>query len=468
MGKRLVSAMLVLIMLAGCVGCSAGQSTAADDTSVTTADDSKVIKVGWYSAWYLPSDYYDELFDEFETKYPEYTIEKTDVNSISELVSQVQSGTQPDVWLGGDPNNTNLTMGYYEGIFQCLDEYLANDDTVNLNTLDPEQMKLTEFNGKYYGLPVHATQQCLLYNKKLFSEAGLDPEHAPENWDEWYEYIEKLTKYDSNGFITQLGISNGPWVYQLENSDGSTGTFKTDRISSNYDSDWILKLHEFCNKCYAITDKKTAAENVDLDFSNGNIAMVVGDFQSITDIELDREDLGIAYVPKPDGTSENYIPSLLFYFVGMPVECDNPEGGWTFMKYLLTDGMYILNKNRYMEKPLDFIPGQLAHIPTKERVYEDFVTGLSDDTKEFIEKRDTLLKNAEVVVENYSPIQTTLFEIEDKWNEKKENGEVSLKEALLGIYKEYEAQLATWKEQQEAKGWQFPEGKEAIAPDENE
>lgn len=463
--KKIISIFVILAILAGCTACAGGEKSQSEGGGSDKGDGSNVIKVGWYTAWYLSADHYDQLFEDFKTSYPEYTIEKTDVSSISDLVAQVQSGTQPDVWLGGDPNNTNLTVGYYEDVFQCIDDYLAKDDTVNLDNMDPEQMKLTEYNGKYYGLPVHATQQCLLYNKKLFAAAGLDPEHAPETWEEFYEYAKKLTKYDSNGFITQLGVSQGPWVYQLENSNGTAGTFKEDRISSNYDSDWVLKLHEFCNKCYAITENKSAAKDLELDFSKGNVAMVIGDFQGISDIELPREDMGIAYVPRPEGVEENYIPSLLFYFIGMPVDCTNPEGGWTFMKYLLTDGAYLQNSERYLAKPLDCIPGQLAHLPTKERVYKDFVTQLSDETKEFIEKRDSLLENAEVIVENYSPIQSTLTEIQDKWNEKKNNGEVNLSEALLGIHKEYEAQLATWKEQQEAKGWQFPEGKEAIAPE---
>ena len=89
---------------------------------------------------------------------------------------------------------------------------------------------------------------------------------------------------------------------------------------------------------------------------------------------------------------------------------------------------------------------------------------MSDTTKAFIEKRDELEFGAPVAVENYSPIQSTYFDIMDKWQEKKNNGEVGTKEALMGIYNEYQAQLETWKKQQEAKGWQFPEGKEAIAP----
>lgn len=459
--KRIVACMMVLCMVAGCTACSSKGSSSKKESS----DKSKVIKVGWYTAWYLSKDYYDKLFDNFQTMYPDYKIEKTDVQSVSDLVSQVQSGTQPDCWLGGDPNNTNLTVGYYEGVFHSIDKYLKKDKTVNLKTLDPEQMKLTEYNGKYYGLPVHSTQQCLIYNKKLFAEAGLDPNHAPETWEEFYKYAKKLTKYDSNGFITQLGVTNGPWVYQLENSNGSTGTFKNDRISSNYDSNWVLKLHEFCNKCATITENKSAKKDVELDFSKGNVAMTIGDFQSLSDVEMDRDNMGIAYVPKPEDVKDNYIPSLLFYFIGIPEGCSNPDGGWIFMKYLLTDGAYLQNSESYLKNPKGFIPQQIAHIPTKKKVYKEFEAKVSNETKKFIEQRDKLLENADIVVENYSPIQSTLTKIQDKWSKKMNNGEVSQKEALQGIHKEYEVQLATWKKQQMKKGWKFPKGKEAIAPE---
>lgn len=462
MKKRLIALMLVAVTTVSLAGC--GKRTAGDKDSSSEVSADKIIRVGWYNAWYLPSDYYDEIFENFQTAYPDYKVERTEVTSTTELMAQIQSGTQPDVWLGGDPNTTNLTVGYYEGMFQCLDDYLNNDPDVNFDTLNPEHMKLTKFNDKCYALPVWVTQQCLIYNKKLFAEAGLDPEHAPETWSEWYDYIKLLTKYDSNGFITQLGVENGPWVYQLENSNGTAGTFKEDRISSNYDSDWGLQLVEFVDKVGAITEGKQGASGTDFSINKGNVAMRVHDFQALSDIDLPRDEFGIAYLPKPDGVEENYIPSLLFYFLSIPTGCKNPDGGWLFAKYIMTEGMYQMNADDYMEKPLDYIPGQLSHTPTRERVYKEMVTNLSDTTKAFIEKRDELEFGAAVAVENYSPIQSTYFEIMDKWQEKKSNGEVGTKEALMGIYTEYQAQLETWKQQQEAKGWKFPEGQEAIAP----
>ncbi len=48
--------------------------------------------------------------------------------------------------------------------------------------------------GKHvWALPIHTLVQALLYRKDLFQEAGLDPNHPPENWDELLDYSRRLT-----------------------------------------------------------------------------------------------------------------------------------------------------------------------------------------------------------------------------------------------------------------------------------
>lgn len=51
-------------------------------------------------------------------------------------------------------------------------------------SLSPAHRKLGELDGKLYGLPFSAEGSVLVYNKKLFREAGLDPEKPPKNWGE--------------------------------------------------------------------------------------------------------------------------------------------------------------------------------------------------------------------------------------------------------------------------------------------
>ena len=38
--------------------------------------------------------------------------------------------------------------------------------------------------GRIYALPMSADASVLLWNKKLFKQAGLDPEKGPTNWAE--------------------------------------------------------------------------------------------------------------------------------------------------------------------------------------------------------------------------------------------------------------------------------------------
>jgi ABC-type glycerol-3-phosphate transport system substrate-binding protein len=56
-------------------------------------------------------------------------------------------------------------------------------------------------------MPSTPATLALHYNKKLFREAGLDPERPPRTIAELNEYAKKLTKFDDKGNLTQLGFS---------------------------------------------------------------------------------------------------------------------------------------------------------------------------------------------------------------------------------------------------------------------
>ena len=63
--------------------------------------------------------------------------------------------------------------------------------------------------GEIYGYPIRANSIQLVYNKKMFREAGLDPEKPPKTFEELAEYAEKLTKRDDNGNVLVYGYESG-------------------------------------------------------------------------------------------------------------------------------------------------------------------------------------------------------------------------------------------------------------------
>ena len=83
---------------------------------------------------------------------------------------------------------TLVDLGSLEGVDLSTWEPLFDPTTWQRGTRD----------GKVYGLPFLQSGISLVWNKKLFSEAGLDPETPPKTWEELREFAKQLTKADGS------------------------------------------------------------------------------------------------------------------------------------------------------------------------------------------------------------------------------------------------------------------------------
>ena len=469
--SRILLVLLCVVLLAGFPACTnnnpsssdpgSGDSSQTDDPFVPA---NKVISVSWFVPWWMSESDYDYIFEEFERKYPGYTIEHNALDDLPTLLAAIQAGNQPDVWMGGDPNNTNFISGCFQSLFKNLDDYLTRDPIVNFNTLDKNQMELTKFSGGHYALPYLTTQFCMVYNKTLFERAGYSK--PPETWSELEAYARKLTIADSNGKLTQLGIVNGPYQYELENGGNRSGSLKENGIDSNMDSDWILKVNQFCEKVYDIADKSTKPEDVDFQLTKGNAAInFEGNLNVLNDYVAAGIDIGLARYPRADEDSAQNIPSLLWNYFAIPNGAKNPDGGWLFAKFAMTDGIYQTVARDYQKNPSGLFPQYIAHKDTREKVYNTLLGEVPDKIKALIEERDKMVQGDDLYIIPYSPIHSTLKDIEQDWSSRKEAGEVNLKEKLLGVHNEYTETLSIWKKTMENQGWQFPEGAAAIPPE---
>jgi multiple sugar transport system substrate-binding protein len=68
--------------------------------------------------------------------------------------------------------------------------------------LSPAHVKTGTYKDRIYGLPFSADSSVLIWNKKLFKQAGLDPEKGPTNWAEIEADAEKVNALggDIHGF----------------------------------------------------------------------------------------------------------------------------------------------------------------------------------------------------------------------------------------------------------------------------
>lgn len=163
--------------------------------------------VFWYGATFEEKRAIEEMIADFQRQHPGIRVRGmlTPMQQIQQkLLLSVAGGVPPDVVrfytdLGGE-------LMAREGL-EPLDE-LARRDGVNLNDYFPVSVEQNTYKGRLYGMPWVLSPKALLYNRRLFREAGLDPDRPPRTWEELREAAIRLTKKDARGNITQLGYAD--------------------------------------------------------------------------------------------------------------------------------------------------------------------------------------------------------------------------------------------------------------------
>src|SRR3979411_1409096 len=93
---------------------------------------------------------------------------------------------------------------------------------------------VTDSSGKVFGIPTNGYTLGIMYTRKMFTAAGLDPEKPPATWDDFRRYAKTLTSSSAFGFAeTSTGNQGGwhftNWMYtaggDMQSADGAKATF---------------------------------------------------------------------------------------------------------------------------------------------------------------------------------------------------------------------------------------------------
>lgn len=114
-------------------------------------------------------------------------------------------GVPPDVIV---VDGTRVAFWASQGVLRPLDPWLEKEDPpITREIFWGPSWDQCRYNGKTWSLPAAADANfSLVWNKHLFRQAGLDPDRAPRTLEELEAYCRKLTRYDDDGRITQLGF----------------------------------------------------------------------------------------------------------------------------------------------------------------------------------------------------------------------------------------------------------------------
>ncbi len=122
---------------------------------------------------------------------------------------------------GGNPPDLAGLYSFDVPVFAAQNALIPLDGALKEAGIGPETYvpaywRLCVYGGKVWTVPTAPSTLALHWNKKLFREAGLDPDRPPRSIAELDEYAEKLTKRDRNGRIIQAGFlptEPGWWKY---------------------------------------------------------------------------------------------------------------------------------------------------------------------------------------------------------------------------------------------------------------
>ena len=129
------------------------------------------------------------------------------------LEAGASGGQMPDVfWM-----HSNTAQMYMENdLLLNLDDYIANDDAIDLANYYDGIVNLYNSNGVQYALPKDHDTIALLYNKAIFDKYGV--EYPTDDWT-WEDVLAAATA------ITEAGKADGVYGYACNTSNNQDGWY---------------------------------------------------------------------------------------------------------------------------------------------------------------------------------------------------------------------------------------------------
>ena len=415
------------------------------------------------------SEEFKPYYDGFLADYPDYTLDYMTAATSDhvQLIQAIQAGQGiPDAILVA-PRPADA---YYTGLYQPLDYYLDNDPNYRREDINAMALAGNTFGGKTYFVCEDLELCALGWNKKLFREAGLDPEKPPRTYSEFEAYSKALTKYNSNGEATQIGYKGNIGYWALSSAMGRYVTGR-DGYTVEFDTPEIRKSFEFSKLVPSFYNNKLSVEADDpyWDPKAGHAGLFYVNLKQIS--QFIDENLEIGLAPWPVADDYEGDPKICVYSsqqYGIPKDAANPNGGWLFIRWLVTKGIGdIFNESQFNANPNGYIPQYQSNKALREQVNDKFKPLVSNENvlklwelrDEMYEKADMFLWS-DVIEGQFHP---TIWAAETQIYQ----GQVTITDHCAKIQALGEKLHKEWLDQKLADGWTYTEDKLALVPPES-
>ncbi|MEK0314601.1 extracellular solute-binding protein [Cohnella sp. 56] len=325
---------------------STSSSQSAPSSESASPSEDPVVEI---TAWDLqPADspikaLKDAQFEAFEKLHPNIKvthIDNSQSNGREKFLTAVAGGEGPDI---SEPAFPDMQVYIQKGIAADITD-LINSSPEKDRFIDGS-FDLATKNGKIYGIPDYMYSTGLLYNKKLFKNAGID--HPPATWEEFATTAQTLQEKNPGtvGFDI-LGMDWADWhfEYYVWQAGGDLTELQPDgTVKLQFTSEASVKALQYYKDLkwkYKVTQKNVVQDYPEnqKDFYTGHSAMILGG-SSISDFTgkgMDPNDIGFAPFPVgPSGKAPSQVGGA-FYMVNAKSSPEKQKAAFIYAMFFMS------------------------------------------------------------------------------------------------------------------------------------
>jgi ABC-type glycerol-3-phosphate transport system substrate-binding protein len=288
-----------------------------------------------------------------------------------------------------------------------ISEYIGSVKA--LPDLRPDVLGVFQQDGKTYGLPRNNYSMGLVYNRKLFTKAGLDPDNPPKTWADVHEAAKKIAALgpDYVGYGEYSAGNTGGWHFaaslyarggEMVSQDGRTAAFNSPEGKAVLEN---LKQMRWGDNSMG-SKQLLQWEDLMRMMGGGKLGMMIGAPDVVQSVNNDFKgtfaDYGVTAVPESDGKSS--LSGGDGYMVNPKATPDQIRAGLLWLEFHeLTPGKGQFDYQRSKQQ------GRPVGLPIPD-LYGDTAPG-----KEIVALRK---QYATVPVGNFEPYVATSASIKNK------------------------------------------------------
>lgn len=307
----------------------------------SVVDDGKIHVRYWFVSG--PNDVIPYRVTQFNKTHDNIVVDATPIpwnEHEKKVLTAILSGNPPDVVSLIAP----VQQWASRMSLKPLDKLIKTDDFDTSYTF-PALWEEVNYEGHVFAIPTHTASYAFFYNKKLFREAGLDPENPPDTWKEVKEFSKRLTK-TKNGEYTQIGFIPTYGNFQVAVSlaielgakflsdDGKTVHIDNEQMIQSLE--WIMDFYSDYNFDKLVSFQSGFGYADQHGFLSEKVAMMILDHTFLDGIDIYKPELdfGVSAIPSFEGHEP--ASSTGNWWMAMPRGAKNVQAAWEFMKFAVS------------------------------------------------------------------------------------------------------------------------------------